>query len=98
MGVGVRGESGAEVPRCAGHSFDVRAILDGRSGESVSQIVKPPLGQSCPFQHPAEHVEQTVRGEGTAGGQQENLWLAPRFFFCSFRMPTASSANYGRVR
>ena len=85
MGVGVQGEPRAEVPQHPGHRFHVHPVLQGQGGKCVSEIVEPDPGQSCPFQHPVEPVQHTVRGDRPAGGTWEHPGAAPRFLSLCFQ-------------
>ena len=61
VGVGVQGEAGAIVAQHAADCLDVHAVLEGKRGEGMAEIMKPHLGQPRPLQHPMEHVEDAVR-------------------------------------
>ena len=61
MGVGIQSKTGGEVPQHTGHRLDIHPVLQSQSGEGVPEIMKPDLRQSCPLQHPMEHVQHTVR-------------------------------------
>lgn len=56
MGVGIESETCGEVAQHPGHRFYVHPVLQSQGGEGVAQVVKPHLGQSCPFQHSMEHL------------------------------------------
>ena len=66
MGVSVEGESSGKVPQHTGHRLDVNSVLQRQRGESVPQIVEPNFGESRPFQHPMEHIQHTIRGDGAS--------------------------------
>lgn len=68
MGVGIQSEPGGEVAQHSGHRLDVHPILQSQGGEGMTEVVEPYLGQSRPLQHPMEHVQDTVRGDGPAVG------------------------------
>ena len=97
MGVGVQGEARRVVTQHPGHRLDVHSVLQGQGGECMPEIMEPDFGQSRPFQHPVEHVQDAVREMGPPLGDGNTHGLLPAFFFCFNRTLTASSAN-GRVR
>lgn len=72
MGVGVQGETRGEVAQHPRHRFHVHPVLQCQGGKGVAQIVEPHLGQSCPFQHPMEHMQHTVRGDRPAIGGRKH--------------------------
>ena len=72
VGIGVQGEPCGEVTQHPGHRFHVHSVLQGQGSESVAQVVEPHLGQSCPFQHPMEHMQHTVRGDRPAIGGRKH--------------------------
>lgn len=45
----------------------------------MSEVVEPHFRQSCPLQHPVEHVEYAVRRDGTSGGGREHVLAAASF-------------------
>ena len=65
MGIGVQGEASGEVTQHAGHSLDVHTILQGNGCEGVAEVVESDLRNACPFQHPLQHIIDTVRRDGT---------------------------------
>ena len=71
VGIGVQGKPCGEVAQHPGHRFHIHPVLQHQGGEGVSQVVEPHLGQSCPFQHPVEHMQHTVRRDGPAIGGRE---------------------------
>jgi len=73
MSIGVEGESGREVTQHAGHRFDVYAVLQSQCCEGVSEVMEPNFGKSCPFQHPMDHIQHTVRGDWTSVGRREYI-------------------------
>ena len=44
-------------------------VLDIR----VAEVMEPNFGKSCPFQHPMEHIQHTVRGDWTSVGRREYI-------------------------
>ena len=49
VGVGAQGEPGVKVPQHGGHRFYIYAILQGRGGEGVPQIVEPEMPSPASF-------------------------------------------------
>lgn len=61
-----------------------------QGSEGVPQVVESDLRQTRPVQHPVEHMQYTVRGDGAAGGRGEHIGSAHLFFllpedFCGVR-------------
>ena len=83
MGVGVQGESRREVAQHPGDGLDIYAVLERQRGKGVSKVVETDFWQSRPFQHPVEHMEDTVRGDwATRGGWKYVLAVAAFFLLC----------------
>ena len=83
MGVGVQGESRREVAQHPGDGLDIYAVLERQRGEGVSKVVETDFWQTCPLQHPVEHMEDTVRRDGaTCGGWKYVLAVAAFFLLC----------------
>lgn len=61
MGVGAQGEPGVKVPQHGGHRFYIYAILRGRGGEGVPQIVEPEMSQSGILQDFLVEIHHAVR-------------------------------------
>ena len=72
VGIGVQGKPCGEVAQHPGHGFHIHPVLQHQGSEGVSQVVEPHLGQSCPFQHPMEHMQHAVRGDWPAIGGREH--------------------------
>ncbi len=51
----------------------------------VAQVVEPHLGQSCPFQHPMEHMQHTVRGNRPAIGGRKHPGAIAHFLSLFFQ-------------
>lgn len=66
MGVSVQREPRTVVPQHSGDGLDVHPVLQGYRSECVPQVVKSDLWQSCPFQDPMQHLQNTVRGDWSA--------------------------------
>ena len=79
VGISVQGKPRGEVAQHPRHRFHVHPVLQCQGGESVAQIVEPHLGQSCPFQHPMEHMQHAVRGNRPAIGGREHPWAIAHF-------------------
>lgn len=81
----------------AADCFDIHTVLQGDGGEGVTEVVEPDFRDTCPFQHPFQHIVHTVRGDGTAVGGREHIlvigfpFLLPQDFDCLGRDPP----NYG---
>lgn len=73
MGVGIQGETSAEVAENGRDGFHVYPVLQGQGGEGVPQIVEPHIGQPRPLQHPAEHIPHAVWTDGSAIGRREHI-------------------------
>ena len=71
VGVGVQGKTSAEVAQNGRDGFHVYPVLQGQGSEGVAQVVEPHIRQPCPFQHPAEHIPNTVRRDGPTVGRRE---------------------------
>ena len=65
MGVDIQGEPGREVPQHSADGFDVHTVLQGDGCEGVAEVVESDLRNACPFQHPLQHIIDTVRRDGT---------------------------------
>ena len=61
VGVGAQGEPGVKVPQHGGHRFYIYAILRGRGGEGVPQIVEPEMSQSGILQDFLVEIHHAVR-------------------------------------
>ena len=85
MGVGVQGESSGEVAQHSGDGLDIYAVLERQRGEGVSKVVETDFWQTCPLQHPVEHMEDTVRGDGAARGGREYILAGAAFFLLRFQ-------------
>ena len=85
MGIGVQGKPCREVAQHPGHGLHIYPVLQGQGGEGVAQVVEPHLGQSCPFQHPVEHMQHTVRGDGPAIGGREHPGAIAHFLSLFFQ-------------
>ena len=77
------------MSRHPGHCLDVHAVLKGQYCEGMPQIVESDPRQPCPFQHPVEHMQDIVRGDGTADGRGKYPGAAA-VFFCCFRTTIVS--------
>ena len=82
MGIGVQREPGGIVSQHPGDRFDVHTVLERQRCECVSQIMKAHLRQSRLFQHPVEHIQNTVQGDRAARGRREHI-VAVRLTFLS---------------
>ena len=60
MGVGVQRKARGVVPEHTADRFYVHAVLQGHRREGVSEVVESDAGQSGPFQHPLEHMQDAV--------------------------------------
>ncbi len=58
----------------------VRRFPLGGGGEGVAEVVEADVGQACSVQHPMEHMQDAVRGHGTAGGGGEYPWAVSCLF------------------
>ena len=47
VGVGAEGEPGIIVTQHGGHRFYIHAVLEGRGGEGVPQVVEADVGEPC---------------------------------------------------
>ena len=79
MGVGVQGDPRREVSQYPGYRLQLHPTLEGQSGKSVPQIVKPNPRQPRPPQRTVEHLPHAVRGDGPARRGGEHAGAAPRF-------------------
>ena len=61
VGVGVQRKARGVVAQHRGHRFYIHAVLQRHGCEGVAQVVESDAGQSRPFQHPLEHVQDAVR-------------------------------------
>ena len=61
VGVGVQRETRRVVTEHGGHRFYIHAVLECHGREGMTEIVESDAGQSRPFQHPLEHVQDAVR-------------------------------------
>lgn len=73
MGIGIESKSCGEMAQHAGHRFNVHSVLEGDGGEGVAEVVESDLRDTCPLQHPLQHVVDTVRGDGSAIGRGEHI-------------------------
>ena len=73
MGIGIQRESCREMAQHSRHGFHIHAVLEGQCGERMAEIVEPDLRQARPIQHPVEHMEDAVRGNGAASGAREYI-------------------------
>ena len=64
MGIGVQGKPSREVTQHPGHRLDIHSVLQSQGGEGVPEVVEPDLRQPRPLQHPMEHMQDAVRGDG----------------------------------
>ena len=81
MSVSVQSKARGVVAQHPADRFDVHAILEGQGGEGVAEIVEADVGQARPVQHPAEHMQNAVRGHGAARGGREDPGAVPGFPF-----------------
>lgn len=61
VGVGAEGESGIVVAQHAGHGLHIHAVLQGRGGEGMPQIMEPDVRESGVFQNFLVEVYHGVR-------------------------------------
>ena len=73
MGIGVQSEACGEVAQHAGHGLDVHSVLQGDGGESVTEVVESDFRDTCPFQHPLQHIIYTVWRDGATVGGGEHI-------------------------
>ena len=76
MGIGIQRESCREVAQHPRHGFYIHAILEGQHGERMAEVMKPDLWQARSIQHPVEHMEHAVRGDGPTGGAGKYIGTA----------------------
>ena len=67
MGVGVESEARVVVSQCAGQRLDVHAVLEGQSGEGVSEIMEADVLRTNGFQYLVVGMAKRVRVEHGAG-------------------------------
>lgn len=79
VGIGVQGKPCGEVAQHPGHGFHIHPVLQGQGSEGVAQVMEPHFWQPCPFQHPMEHMQHTVWGDGPAIGGREYPRAIPHF-------------------
>ena len=70
MSVGVQRETRRVVAQHRGHRFYVHTVLQCHGREGVAQVVKAYPWQSCPFQHPLEHMQDAADTIGGGISQQ----------------------------
>ena len=85
VGIGVQGKPCGEVAQHPGHRFHIHPVLQGQGSEGVSQVVEPHLGQSCPFQHPVEHMQHTIRRDGPTAGRGKHPGAIAHFLSLFFQ-------------
>ena len=61
MSVGVQRKPCRKMPQHTRHGLDVYTVLQCQRCEGVTEIVESDARQSCPLQHPLEHVQDAVR-------------------------------------
>lgn len=61
VGVGAEGESGIVMAQHAGHGPHIHAVLQGRGGKGVAQIMEPDVGKPRVFQSFLMEVYHGVR-------------------------------------
>ena len=69
----------SKAERNPAHRLNVHAVLQGQGRERVMEVVEPDLGQPCPFQHPVQHAEHAVQGDGPTVGRWEDIVVRDLF-------------------
>ena len=68
VGVGIQGEARAVMAQHSGDRLDVYAVLESQGRHCMSAVMETHLRQPRPLQDAVEHIQDTVRGDGSAGG------------------------------
>ena len=79
MGVGVQREACRVVTEHTADGLDVHAVLERHGREGVAQVMESDAGQPCSFQHPLEHMQHAIWGDGVAVRRWE--YILTSYFF-----------------